>query len=108
MPVRELRSRWCRITIVAWRHPRKVCCPPSWTDIKTDALTMLSTRNQHIAWGVTNVGADVMDLYLLDEQERNGVKGYWRNGTWEPFTYRNETIKVAGKGRHRNVFQVLI
>ena len=81
--------------------------PPVSERHETDALTMLPTRNQHIAWGVTNAGADVMDLYLLDEQERNGVKGYWRNGTWEPFTYRNETIKVAGKGRHRNVFPVL-
>ncbi len=27
-------------------------------------------RTRNIAWGVTNVGADVQDLYILEEQVR--------------------------------------
>eukprot|EP01087_Luapelamoeba_hula_P020066 TRINITY_DN6768_c0_g1_i2.p1 TRINITY_DN6768_c0_g1~~TRINITY_DN6768_c0_g1_i2.p1 ORF type:complete len:1035 (+),score=159.34 TRINITY_DN6768_c0_g1_i2:419-3106(+) len=51
-------------------------------------------RNNRVAWGVTNVGTDVMDTYVLDEEKRNGVHGYWRNGTWEPMQSRTELIKV--------------
>ncbi len=31
-------------------------------------------RNERIAWGVTNVGADVQDLYLLEEVEGRGYR----------------------------------
>lgn len=49
-------------------------------------------HNQDIAWGMTNSGVDVTDLYL----EKLSGDGYLSDGTTKPFTTRTETIKVAG------------
>ncbi|MFD4527459.1 penicillin acylase family protein [Streptomyces sp. NPDC058470] len=49
-------------------------------------------HNQDIAWGMTNSGADVTDLYL----EKLTGDGYQVDGKVKPFTTRKETIKVAG------------
>ncbi|MFF5921764.1 penicillin acylase family protein [Streptomyces flavochromogenes] len=51
-------------------------------------------HNDKIAWGLTNLGADVTDLYL----EKIGPDGYLVDGKVKPFTVREETIKVAGGG----------
>jgi penicillin amidase len=49
-------------------------------------------HNDHIAWGFTNLGPDVTDLYL----EKLSGTGYEYDGKVVPFTTRKETIKVAG------------
>ncbi|WP_411106822.1 penicillin acylase family protein [Streptomyces sp. cmx-4-9] len=49
-------------------------------------------HNADIAWGMTNLGADVTDLYL--EQVR--PEGYVYDNKVLPFTTREEEIKVAG------------
>ncbi|MEV8309902.1 penicillin acylase family protein [Streptomyces flavidovirens] len=49
-------------------------------------------HNQDIAWGFTNLGADVSDLYL----EKVSDEGYLYDGSTKPFKTREETIKVAG------------
>jgi penicillin G amidase len=49
-------------------------------------------HNQTIAWGMTNMGADVTDLYL----EKVTPTQYLVDGQWHAFTTRQETIKVAG------------
>ncbi|KOU57403.1 penicillin amidase [Streptomyces sp. MMG1533] len=49
-------------------------------------------HNQDIAWGMTNSGVDVTDLYL----EKLSGEGYLYDGKVKPFTTREETIKVAG------------
>ncbi|WP_019887108.1 penicillin acylase family protein [Streptomyces purpureus] len=49
-------------------------------------------HNQDIAWGLTNLGADVTDLYLQKVSDR----GYQYGGKEVPFTIRDEVIKVAG------------
>jgi penicillin G amidase len=49
-------------------------------------------HNKTISWGMTNLGADVTDLYL--EKVRNG--GYVYDGKRRPYKTRQETIKVAG------------
>ncbi len=51
-------------------------------------------RNRHIAWGVTNVGADVQDLYVLDETRNGGAYRY--RGEDRPYQVRRETIEVDG------------
>ncbi|MFI8521453.1 penicillin acylase family protein [Streptomyces sp. NPDC085481] len=51
-------------------------------------------HNDSIAWGFTNLGADVTDLYL----EKVGDDGYVVDGKVKPFTVRDEIIKVAGGG----------
>ncbi|MFI6855910.1 penicillin acylase family protein [Streptomyces sp. NPDC050416] len=49
-------------------------------------------HNQDIAWGMTNSGVDVTDLYL----EKITGDGYLYDGKVRPFETREETIKVAG------------
>ncbi|MFI9649010.1 penicillin acylase family protein [Streptomyces sp. NPDC052040] len=49
-------------------------------------------HNQNVAWGMTNSGVDVTDLYL----EKLSGDGYLYDGKVKPFTSRTETIKVAG------------
>ncbi|MFE2140977.1 penicillin acylase family protein [Streptomyces sp. NPDC059456] len=49
-------------------------------------------HNADIAWGMTNLGADVTDLYL--EQVR--PEGYVYDNKVVPFTTREEVIKIAG------------
>jgi penicillin amidase len=50
-------------------------------------------RNERIGWGVTTVGADVQDLYVMDEVG----DGYRYKGRVEPWKIRTETIKVKGQ-----------
>lgn len=50
-------------------------------------------RNDRIAWGVTNVGADVQDLYLLEDV---GGTGYRHKGQVVPYRVREERIRVKG------------
>ncbi|MFC5722050.1 penicillin acylase family protein [Streptomyces gamaensis] len=49
-------------------------------------------HNQNIGWGMTNLGADVADLYL----EKVTADTYLYDGKQLPFTTRKEIIKVAG------------
>ncbi|MFF3677027.1 penicillin acylase family protein [Streptomyces sp. NPDC002120] len=49
-------------------------------------------HNADIAWGMTNLGADVTDLYL----EQVKPEGYVYDGRVLPFATREEVIKVAG------------
>ncbi|MFI9720554.1 penicillin acylase family protein [Streptomyces sp. NPDC052396] len=49
-------------------------------------------HNADIAWGMTNLGADVSDLYL----EKVTSDTYLYDGKQVPLTTRKETVKVAG------------
>lgn len=49
-------------------------------------------HNDRIAWGFTNLGPDVADLYL----ERVKDDSYLYMGSWKPLSTRTETIRVAG------------
>jgi penicillin G amidase len=53
-------------------------------------------QNEHIAWGFTNTGPDVQDLYLeqLDPADRNRVR---TPAGFEPLETRTEVIKVKGQ-----------
>ncbi|HSL30032.1 MAG TPA: penicillin acylase family protein, partial [Anaerolineales bacterium] len=52
-------------------------------------------HNDRIAWGVTNLGPDVMDLYIERVNPENPDQ-YEVNGEWVDFETRIETIQVAG------------
>lgn len=54
-------------------------------------------HNADIAWGMTNLGADVTDLYL----EQVKPEGYVYDGKTLPFTTREEVIKIAGGGEKK-------
>ncbi|MGK0619104.1 penicillin acylase family protein [Meiothermus cerbereus] len=50
-------------------------------------------RNERIGWGVTTVGADVQDLYVMEE----APGGYRYKGQLLPWRIRSEVIKVKGE-----------
>jgi penicillin amidase len=49
-------------------------------------------HNPELAWGITNLGADVTDFFV----ERTQDDSYQVDGTWNEMTTRTEVIKVAG------------
>lgn len=53
--------------------------------------------NKDIAWGVTNVGSDVMDFYKIKFKDASKNQ-YWHDGKWKPVTRRIESYKLkSGK-----------
>lgn len=52
-------------------------------------------HNEEIAWGVTNVGPDVQDLYIEKPNPTNPTE-FQYDGKWEKAEVRNEPIKVKG------------
>jgi penicillin amidase len=53
-------------------------------------------HNQRIAWGVTNTGPDVQDLYV-ERINPDNPNQYEVNGQWRDMDIHQEEIKVAGK-----------
>ncbi|MGP4113391.1 penicillin acylase family protein [Streptomyces sp. 4N509B] len=53
-------------------------------------------HNDTIAWGMTNLAADVTDLRLESLDDGN----YLRDGEWIPYDTRTEVIEVAGGSSH--------
>src|SRR5690606_23808374 len=53
--------------------------------------------NRHVAWGVTNVGSDVLDWFKIQFRDSTR-REYFHNGTWRKTTFRMEEIKVKGSG----------
>lgn len=56
-------------------------------------------RNDQVAWGLTNLGADVQDLYI--ERTRGTASGAEYQGTdgiWRAIHYQRELIQVRGSG----------
>lgn len=51
--------------------------------------------NQKIAWGVTNVAADVLDFYQIRFKD-NTHTSYWYDNQWKKTTQRLEKIKIRG------------
>ncbi len=52
-------------------------------------------HNDKIAWGFTNVGPDVMDLFIEKVNPENPNQ-YEVNGEWVDFETREETINIVG------------
>ncbi len=54
-------------------------------------------HNQHIAWGFTNLGADVQDLYIEHTRGTpSGAEYETSTGLWRPVRYQSEVIHVRG------------
>ena len=51
--------------------------------------------NKDIAWGVTNVGADVLDWYKIRFKNQKKQE-YWHDNAWKKTTRRIEIISVRG------------
>lgn len=56
-------------------------------------------RNRYIAWGVTNTGVDVQDIYAMNERANpaGGTPQFMFKGNWTEYAIRREVIKVKGK-----------
>jgi penicillin amidase len=57
-------------------------------------------HNERIAWGMTNTGPDVQDLYV-ETFDPHAPNKYLHNGAWVDAEVRDEVIKVRGKPDHR-------
>ena len=57
-------------------------------------------HNERIAWGMTNTGPDVQDLYA-ETFEPGSPEKYLHNGAWVDAEVRVEVIRVRGKQDHR-------
>jgi penicillin amidase len=51
--------------------------------------------NKDIAWGVTNVAADVLDFYQIKFKDDTHQE-YWYNNSWKKTTKRLEKINIRG------------
>lgn len=58
---------------------------------------IIAGHNQRIAWGFTNVGPDVIDLYIEKINPENPNQ-YEVNGKWMDMRLVEESIRVAGQG----------
>jgi penicillin amidase len=57
-------------------------------------------HNNSIAWGFTNTGADVQDLYVeqVNSQDQAAYTDATGVTTWRPIEHRREVIHVRGRG----------
>lgn len=62
-------------------------------------------HNEDIAWGVTNVGPDVQDLYIEQPNPDDSTE-FLYEGEWEKAEVRDETILV--KGEEAVPFEVIV
>ncbi len=53
-------------------------------------------HNERVAWGVTNTGPDVQDLYI-EKPNPDNPHEFEYNGKWEPATVYEESIRVKGQ-----------
>ena len=54
-------------------------------------------QNGHIAWGFTNLGADVQDVYIeTSRSPGSGAEFMAVDGTWQPVVHLRERIEVKG------------
>jgi len=60
-------------------------------------------RNANIGWGLTNVGTDVIDYFILKINPEN-KKQYLFDGEWKNFTTLKKTIRVKGE---KNVIHLI-
>jgi penicillin amidase len=58
---------------------------------------ILIGHTEHISWGMTNVGADVLDIFVEQLDPANSSR-YMYNGAYREFEVRDEPIRVKGGG----------
>jgi penicillin amidase len=58
---------------------------------------VIAGHNAHVAWGFTNLGADVQDLYIEHTRGTpSGAEYQTAGGRWLPVQYKTEVIQVRG------------
>jgi len=56
-------------------------------------------RNQHVGWGFTNVGTDVIDYFILELNPENTEQYRW-DEEWVNFEYLDKRIKIKDQPDH--------
>jgi penicillin amidase len=56
--------------------------------------TIITGHNARIAWGVTNVGPDVIDLFRVEINPENPLQYRW-DGAWRDMTVHEEIIRAG-------------
>jgi penicillin amidase len=77
--------------------------PTPLTDFHAAGVTLPGTpfiitgHNDHVAWGFTNLGADVQDMYIEHTRgTRSRAEYQTASGTWSPVRYQTEVIQIRG------------
>jgi penicillin amidase len=90
----QMPSIWYQVDLVC--KPKTLQCPYSVTGFSFAGVPgVIIGHNEDIAWGFTNVGPDVMDLFIEKVNPQNPDE-YEADGNWVEFDQRTETLLVAG------------
>jgi penicillin G amidase len=58
---------------------------------------IITGHNEHVAWGFTNLGATVQDVYIEHTRGAGATAEYQsQNGSWQPLLHDREIIHVKG------------
>lgn len=90
----QMPSIWYQVGLHC--RPKSEACPFSVGGFSFAGVPgVVIGHNDRIAWGFTNTGPDVMDLYILKVNPANPNQ-YEFNGNWLDFETQTETVRVAG------------
>jgi penicillin amidase len=57
---------------------------------------VLIGHTEHVSWALTNVGADVLDVFV-EQLNPSDPSKYWYNGEWRSFEQRQEVLHIKGE-----------
>ncbi|HEX7974215.1 MAG TPA: penicillin acylase family protein [Anaerolineales bacterium] len=90
----QMPSIWYEIGLYC--APKGPDCPFEVTGFSfAGAPGVIIGHNDRVAWGFTNVGPDVQDLFI-EKINPNNPNQYEHNGKWEDMQLVQETLKVGG------------
>ncbi len=90
----QMPSIWYQIGLHC--RPMSAACPYEVAGFSFAGVPgVVIGHNQNIAWGFTNTGPDVMDLFI-EKINPDNPNQYEYNGQWVDMTLRTETITVGG------------
>ncbi len=90
----QMPSIWYQVDLQC--RPKGADCPYTVAGFSFAGVPgVIIGHNQDIAWGFTNTGPDVMDLFIEKINPQN-LEQYEVDGAWKDFVTRTETIEVAG------------
>lgn len=90
----QMPSIWFQIGLHC--HPKTSECPYEVSGFSFAGVPgVVIGHNDRIAWGFTNVGPDVIDLYIEKVNPQNPNQ-YEVNGKWVDFETRQEILHIAG------------
>ncbi len=90
----QMPSIWYQIDLQC--RPQTAACPFDVAGFSFAGVPgVIVGHNNNIAWGFTNTGPDVMDLFV-EKVNPDNPNQYEADGKWTNFQTRTETLNVAG------------